>query len=50
VEQPRGQPALHDEATELRACGERFIEVQRVVVAGDFGEQTNVVGRERQTA
>ena len=33
MDQPRGEPTLHDEPTELRARGERRIEMQRVVVA-----------------
>jgi hypothetical protein len=42
VEQPGGQAALDDEAAELGAGGEGFVEVQGVVVAGDFGKGLDV--------
>jgi len=48
VQQAGGEPALHDEPAELRARGERGIEMQRVAVAGDLRELVDVLGRERQ--
>jgi hypothetical protein len=48
VKQSGGESALHDEAAELRARGERRVEMQRVAVAGHLGERANVFGRERQ--
>lgn len=33
MDQPRGEPTLHDEPPELRARGERRVEMQRVMVA-----------------
>jgi hypothetical protein len=48
MQEARGQATLHDETTELRAGGKRRVEVQRVVVARNLRELTDVLGCERQ--
>jgi proteasome lid subunit RPN8/RPN11 len=42
MQQPRRQSALHDEPFKRRARREGFVEVERVVVAAEFGERADV--------
>ena len=50
MQQARGQAALDDEPPELGVGRERFVEVQRVVVALHLGIGTNVIGGQRQAS
>ena len=47
---PEAETALHDELPKLCFGREAGIEVQRVVVSGEFRERGHMVGRERQAA
>ena len=50
VEQPGRQAALYDQALELRLGCKRFIEVQRIMVSGQFGEGLNMIRGQRDAA